>query len=131
MYRNKISHLEFIQKVINRLANNSFLIKGWCVTLVAALATLSSGTKDQYLIIAYLPVIIFCFLDTYYLWQERLYREYFEKIRSKKENDIDFSMIISNEILDKCDYFETFFSKAIMPFYLGVIGTVIVLMFLF
>ncbi len=131
MNKNKISHLEFVQKVINRLANNSFLIKGWCVTLVAALATLSSGSKDQYLIIAYLPVIIFCFLDTYYLWQERLFREYYEKIRTKKESDIDFSMIITKEILDQTDYFETFFSKAIIPLYLGVVGTVIILMFMF
>jgi len=131
MNKNKISHLEFVQKVINRLANNSFLIKGWSVTLVAALTTLSSGSKDQYLIIAYLPVIIFCFLDTYYLWQERLFREYYEKIRIKKERDIDFSMIITKEILDRNDYFETFFSKAIMPFYLGVVGTVIILMFVF
>lgn len=131
MNKNKLTHLDFIQKIINRLANNSFLIKGWCVTLVAALATLSSGSKDQYLIIAYLPVIIFCFLDTYYLWQERLFREYYEKIRTKKESDIDFSMIITKEILDRCDYFETFFSKAITPFYLGVVGTVIILMFVF
>jgi len=131
MNKNKISHLEFVQKVINRLANNSFLIKGWSVTLVAALTTLSSGSKDQYLIIAYLPVIIFCFLDTYYLWQERLFRECYEKIRIKKERDIDFSMIITKEILDRNDYFETFFSKAIMPFYLGVVGTVIILMFVF
>jgi len=131
MNKNKISHLEFVQKVINRLANNSFLIKGWSVTLVAALTTLSSGSKDQYLIIAYLPVIIFCFLDTYYLWQERLFIEYYEKIRIKKERDIDFSMIITKEILDRNDYFETFFSKAIMPFYLGVVGTVIILMFVF
>ena len=31
----KLKHLEFIQGVINRLATNSFLMKGWSVVLVA------------------------------------------------------------------------------------------------
>jgi len=131
MDTNKITHLDFIQKTINRLANNSFLIKGWSVTLVAALATLSSGTKDQYLIIAYLPVIIFCFLDSYYLWQERLYREHYERIRMKTEKDIDFSMKITRGLSQKFSYFETLISTAILPFYLAVIGTVVILMFIF
>ena len=29
---NKRKHLEFIQSVINRMAENSFLVQGWCVT---------------------------------------------------------------------------------------------------
>ncbi len=29
----KIKHLEFIQAAINRMAGNSFLLKGWTVTL--------------------------------------------------------------------------------------------------
>jgi hypothetical protein len=32
----KIKHLEMIQAVISRLANNSFLLKGWSITLVSA-----------------------------------------------------------------------------------------------
>ena len=32
---NKRAHLEMIQAVITRMAGNSFLIKGWSVTLVA------------------------------------------------------------------------------------------------
>ncbi len=30
-------HLEFVQAVINRLAGNSFLLKGWSITLVSGL----------------------------------------------------------------------------------------------
>jgi hypothetical protein len=30
-------HLEFIQGVVTRLANNQFLIKGWSLTVAAAL----------------------------------------------------------------------------------------------
>ena len=38
----KIKHLEFIQGVINRLASDSFRLKGWSVVLVSALFVLSA-----------------------------------------------------------------------------------------
>ena len=36
----KLKHLEFIQGAINRLATNSFQMKGWSVVLVAAILVL-------------------------------------------------------------------------------------------
>jgi len=33
----KLAHPQMIHGVINRMAGNSFLLKGWSVTLVAAL----------------------------------------------------------------------------------------------
>ena len=34
---NKRKHLEFIQDVINRMARNSFMLKGWTVLVVGAI----------------------------------------------------------------------------------------------
>ena len=34
---NKLKHLELVQGVVNRMSNNSFLLKGWAVTLVAGI----------------------------------------------------------------------------------------------
>ena len=36
----KFRHLQFIQGVINRLASNSFQMKGWSIVLVAAILVL-------------------------------------------------------------------------------------------
>ena len=70
----KLKHLEFIQGIITRMANNSFMLKGWAVTLVAGIFALSSKDSDQlYSIISIIPVIAFWGLDSYYLLQERLY----------------------------------------------------------
>ena len=33
----KLSHLEMIQGIVNRLSQNSFLLKGWTVVLVSGL----------------------------------------------------------------------------------------------
>ena len=38
----KLKHLEMIQGVINRLAANSFMLKGWSVFLISALFVLAA-----------------------------------------------------------------------------------------
>lgn len=49
----KLKHLEMIQAVINRMANNSFMLKGWTVTLVAGIFALASKDADKmYFLIA-------------------------------------------------------------------------------
>jgi hypothetical protein len=68
-----IEELKIIQNIIKRMAFNSFLIKGWSITLVVA-TLLLKGNKYQVLI-AFIPLLVFWFLDAYFLWQERMYRE--------------------------------------------------------
>ena len=69
---NRIKHLELIQGIITRMAGNSFMLKGWAVTLVSGIFVLASKDTDKlYFLVAYLPVLIFWGLDSYYLLQER------------------------------------------------------------
>lgn len=90
---NKIKHMEMIQGIINRMAGNSFALKGWAVTLVTGIFALSSKEADKmYFLIAYVPIIVFWGLDAYYLLQERLYRSLYNKVRNMKEIEIDFDM---------------------------------------
>ncbi|HUV77227.1 MAG TPA: hypothetical protein VMW06_04125, partial [Desulfobacterales bacterium] len=64
----KLKHLEFIQGVINRLSTNSFLLKGWSVVLVSALFALSANKSNvRFIMLAYIPSIIFWGLDGYFL----------------------------------------------------------------
>lgn len=94
----KIRHLEMIQGVINRMASNSFMLKGWAVTLVAGIFALAAKDADKlYFLVAYIPVIIFWGLDSYYLLQEKLYRELYKKVCLLDEKEIDFSLSASKE----------------------------------
>lgn len=90
----KTEHLKLIQEIIKRMANNSFLLKGWCVSLVAAILAFASSGQDKanVLYISFIPVFIFWMLDGYYLWQERLYRKLYDKVRKQSDTEIDFSM---------------------------------------
>lgn len=117
----KIKHLEMIQDIIKRMASNSFMLKGWAVTLVAGIFALSAKDADKlHFLIAYIPILVFWGLDSYYLLQERLYRALYDKVRTLDENDIDFSMKATKEqfaSVKNC-FCSCFFSKAEMWFYL-------------
>jgi len=118
---NKIRHLEMIQGVISRMANNSFLLKGWAVTLVAGIFTLAAKDADKlYFIIAYIPIVVFWGLDSYYLLQERLYRSLYEKVSVYDENNIDFSLKATTSEFGnkKNNYLNCLISKTELCFYL-------------
>jgi SLOG cluster2 len=84
MTNDYIQHLRMIQRVIDRLANNSFMYKGWSVVLVSALLTLTArDLRPGYALVALLPTVCFWWLDAYYLRQERLFRRLFEQVRAK------------------------------------------------
>ena len=92
----KLKHLEFIQGVINRLATNSFQMKGWSVVLVATiLVLLARESKLHAAYIALAPILVFWALDAYFLRQERLYRALYNHVRTLDEAQIDFSMNVA------------------------------------
>ncbi|NLA26050.1 MAG: hypothetical protein GX878_01495 [Firmicutes bacterium] len=109
-----------IQVIINRMAANSFMLKGWAVTLVAAIFALAGKNADQvYFLAAYIPVVVFWGLDSYYLLQERLYRSLYEKVRKIEDAEIDFSMQATTELdRKKNSYRSCVFSKTELWFYL-------------
>jgi hypothetical protein len=76
-------HLEFTQQVIARMANNSFSLKAWSVTLLAAIFALAADKANTTTLwVAVLPLFVFWILDAYFLGQERLYRALYNKIRT-------------------------------------------------
>ena len=89
----KLKHLELIQGVVNRLATDSFRVKGWTVVLVTALfVLLAIEDRLHVAYIALTPVLVFWGLDGYYLWQERLFRALYDHVRVVDESEVDFSM---------------------------------------
>ncbi len=71
-----LKEIDLIQDIIKRMAFNSFMIKGWAITLVV-ISLLLKGAEYQ-VWIAFIPLLVFWFLDAYFLWQERMYRKLYE-----------------------------------------------------
>ena len=89
----KLKHLEFIQNAINRMAHNSFLLKGWAVTLMAGLLALSfKEINYSYIIISIAVLFFFWLLDSYYLSRERLFIKLYNHVRAAPAKEADFSM---------------------------------------
>ena len=91
----KQKHLEFIQVVVNRLANASGCLKAWSAVLVAALLVLKKEALGGLVPVALLPVLFFWGLDGYFLRQERLFRALYDRVRAIEEDSIDFATDVS------------------------------------
>jgi hypothetical protein len=67
-------HLEFLQAAISRMAGNSFVTKGWSITLTTATLGVAVQEGDHvFALIGLLPVLLFWILDGYYLGLERAF----------------------------------------------------------
>lgn len=65
-----------IQSIIKRKSTDSFMIKGWTVTLIVATLILQ-GEKLQVLV-AFIPLLSFWFLDAYYQQQMSMYKKLYQ-----------------------------------------------------
>ena len=87
----RLRHLDTIQQVVSRLAQNSFTIRGWSVTLVTVVFAILSAQNDTasgLILVALAPTWIFWVLDAYYVRQERMYRRlYVAAARRLREGD--------------------------------------------
>jgi hypothetical protein len=76
--------VEIAQDIISRMGTNSFLIKGWSITLVVATLLLGGGAA-YYNYVALLPWLLFWSLDAYFLRTERLYRKLYDWLIENRE----------------------------------------------
>ena len=128
---NKRKHLEFIQGIISRMAGNLFFLRGWTITLIAALlAFFMKGANFEHII--YLLILVFTFwvLDGYFLSQERLFRDLYDHVRKLKEEDVDFSMSTKNfKKYKKNTLVFSMFSPTLLVFYLPLIGIALAIIY--
>ena len=128
MPENKIKHLEMIEAVIERMAKNSFQLKGWAMTLVAAIIALSTKDADKrFILFSIIPVLGFWILDSYYLQQERKYTELYSQVQIKDEQDIDFSLNISNITVKRTSFIRCMFARVEWIFYALILVSIFIL----
>lgn len=123
----KRKHLEFLQGVINRMAANSFLAKGWSVTLVAALFVLSAkDANTNYVFVALIPITGFWILDGFFISQERLFRALYDQVRTMSAELIDYSMDTKPLRGGKRTWGRSIFSRTLIVFYVSLVATMVV-----
>jgi len=124
--REEILHkeIDLIQGIINRMANNSFLLKGWLVSLLAIIIALTKDsiivTKSIYFgIILLLLILAFWYLDAFFLHKERCYRKLYDWVIENRTNTDDYLYNLNYTRFEKqvsC-VFRIMFSKTLIVFY--------------
>ncbi len=85
--------IDLIQGCINRMANNSFLLKGWLVSIIAVILALSPDELNKFIVAVtmILVTVSFWYLDAFFLRTEKLYRKMYEWVLEKRrEGETEF-----------------------------------------
>jgi len=91
--------VELTQDIIGRMGNNSFLIKGAAITLIAAALLVQGTLYDNF--IALLPLVAFWYLDAYFLRIENLYRKLYGWLTVNRLNSEAFLLDLDVKSLEK------------------------------
>jgi hypothetical protein len=122
----KMRHLEMIQNVISRMASNSFLLKGWTVTLVVGLLAFANIKEmdSNFMFLALIPAGFFWLLDGYFIYQERLYIKLYEHVTTVENKDIDFSLKAEPYEDQAGSLADTILSNTLLIFYLPTLAII-------
>ncbi len=122
------TYLGFIQNIIDRMGQNSFHAKEWCVTVISALMAFyitQDGVLARPLIaaIAAVVTILFAFIDAYYLHLERGYRYLYKVAVLIEEDDTikPLSMSRPMKYRGAKPFFKALFSLSTGLFYLVIL----------
>jgi len=125
----KISYLQIIQGIINRLASNSFLLQGWSVTLVSAIVAL--GVKDAqkpFVLLAYFPAVMFWILDAYFLSEEKRFRALYDLVSNQDPGLIGFSLDVKHVANFSNSWPRSFFTGTLVFFHGFIVATILIVL---
>lgn len=120
-----LEEIKTIQDIIKRMASNSFLLKGWTVTLVTATLLIKVAVDNKYIVlIGFLPLLSFWILDAFYLQKEKLYRKLYDWIINNRLTD--------REKTRKCfDMSTTQFTKKVPSVFCLMFSTTLSIFYIF
>ncbi len=89
--------IDLIQGCIFRMAQNSFMIKGWAFMIVTAFFALTIESVDLFILcaIGIFILLVFWILDAFFLKMEKLYRFKYEWVieeRPKRNRDFFYNL---------------------------------------
>lgn len=141
-----LQYLQMMQENITRMAGNSANAKTWLVTIVTGFFAIGCSIKDLdwWLLLAIIPIVVFWYIDAYYLSLERalrnreqIYINLMNSLESTGDNLIDEKqntlfdfrpLFMDNDDCDlklkktKC----MMFNKSVYPVYLIMLFLIIV-----
>lgn len=114
--------IDLIQGCINRMAQNSFMLKGWALTIFAGVTAFTKGENfsDPVTLIftTIVPFVCFWILDTFFLRTEKKYRKMYEEMLIKrKANNADGQYNLNPRRFKVECFLKVMFSTTMILFY--------------
>ncbi len=127
--------IDLIQSCISRMAQNSFMVKGWYISIIVVILALLTEKINFAMISITLAVvtILFWYLDSFFLTTEKKYREIYswalqERPKNNKEFLYELNPHLFKDKIKKTDnILRTMFTLTLFPFYgipLTIIATI-------
>lgn len=132
-------YITMLQSNIERMATNSRNCKAWMITIVTAFMALESAIQNinEWILLGILPVVLFWYLDSFYLSLERGMRNREQAFITafNKGEDVSNLLFVFQPIKAKSDDIEkgiketggVWKTDSIFPFYLTPIVVLILL----
>lgn len=123
-----MKHVDMYQGIINRMAGNSSECKKWALGLVSAIMVLvaEKGIIDAAALAA-IPILLFWFLDAYYLGLERQFiaanKIFLDDLHEGRLTSDRLYRVKADRLLPS-GFGSALVSWAVWPFYLGMLGLV-------
>ena len=123
----KRKHLEFLQGVINRMASNSFLFKGWSITIIAGISAFAAkDSSSGLMIVPMVSSLLFWSIDAHYLMLERAFRDLYDDVATLPASAIDYSMKPKN--VSVAAWAKTLVGRPILWLFYGTVLIMLVLL---
>lgn len=134
--------IDLIQACINRMAQKSFIIKGWLIALATVILALLPEKIDIKMLCAIVVAITICFwyLDAFFLRLERLYRWKYEWVIKKRIETDEYQYDLNpmnnkmwlpgkdNKERQAPNVIRVMFTKSLVPLYGIIIGLSLLLL---
>ena len=125
--------IDLIQSCITRMAQNSFMIKGWFVSIYAVILALLPEKINMFLLCTALVAVnlIFWYLDGFFLRTEKVYRKMYDWVleaRPQNNRELLYQLNpskFSGKIEEVESIWKVMWSKTLRWFYLVPLGIVI------
>jgi len=117
-----------VQTAIARMAQNSFLLKGWSVTLATGILAAALGQKQQaFAWLGLMPALAFWGLDAFYLRQERLFRALHDDVCAVfgTTSPVTFSMNTAKVTNPPASWWRLLFSKTIVGLHAPLVAVIV------
>lgn len=114
--------IDLIQNCINRMAKNSFMLKGWALTIFAGVTAFTKGENFSnpvtLVCTTIIPFVCFWILDTFFLRTEKKYRKMYEDMLIKrKDNNTEGQYELNPQKIKVDCFLKVMFSITLVVFY--------------